>query len=289
MVMSIARGQAWRGREVKQGNVAYLVGEGGNRFHYRLEAYAEYHDFDLNTIPFYLLNGAPNFLEKTDVKDLITGIKALGAIDYIVVDTLAQVTPGANENSGEDMGRALAHCKALHKATGAMVLLVAHAGKDASKGIRGWSGIKGALDVEILVERSGDTRSAKITKLKDGDGEGEVFGFKLNTVNLGLNDAGKQITSCVVVDGAAPGPKTKGTREPVWQKVVLEALDELIKVQDLAGGDITHADLITEAVNQPPGGLTSDLAIRRQRIKKAITDLEAAKRISIKNDAVVKL
>jgi len=58
---------------------------------------------------------------------------------------------GGDENSGKDMGRVIAHCKAFHKATGALVLLIHHSGKDDTKGARGWSGTRGAF-LELVLE-----------------------------------------------------------------------------------------------------------------------------------------
>ena len=117
---------------------------------------------------------------------------ASGATDVLaqarIVDTLAQVTPGANENSGEDMGHALANVRALRLASGAMVVLVHHAGKDASKGSRGWSGLKAAADFQLEVLRhENGVREIHIEKLKDGE-DGKRFGFELKTVEMGFDD-----------------------------------------------------------------------------------------------------
>jgi hypothetical protein len=235
LLMSVALGSEWRGISARQGNVAYVVAEGASGFPYRVQAYAEAHGIDPATVPFHLVGEAPNLMEKADTKELVKELKLLGNIDVIVLDTMAQVTPGADENSGQDMGRALSHCKAIHKATGAMVLLVAHTGKDASRGIRGWSGIKGALDVEILVEKAGHQRAATITKMKDGEGEGREYLFKLDIVNLGeyTDDGGeiRQITSCVLKHGAShqtgTGPE-KLTRQE--HKDALERVETLLEL-----------------------------------------------------------
>jgi hypothetical protein len=136
----------------------------------------------------------PNLLAPQDVRDL-SG--AIGPADVIVIDTLAQVTAGANENSSEDMGKALAACRSLHEATGAVVVVVHHAGKDASRGARGWSGLKGAADAELEVTRDGDLRRARVSKQKDGT-DGDVLAFRLRTVELGRDEDGDPITSCVV-------------------------------------------------------------------------------------------
>ena len=200
LVMSVARGVEWNGHKVNQANVAYVVAEGASGFVGRLTAYAAHHSINLKDVPFAVLGDTPSFLEKQDVKDVLAGLKQWPDLKIVVIDTLAQVTAGANENSAEDMGRALAHAKAVARATGALVLLVAHSGKDANKGLRGWSGIKAALDVEILVERdTAGKRKAIVTKMKDGEGESTEFLFELNTVVIGHDDDNEPLTSCVLL------------------------------------------------------------------------------------------
>jgi RecA-family ATPase len=107
-----------------------------------------------------VLADAPNLMEKQDALDVARAIVAAGGAQLVIVDTFAQVMPGANENAGEDVGRALAHCKGIHRATGALVLLVHHSGKDSSRGARGWSGLRAAADVELEVVRADDARSS---------------------------------------------------------------------------------------------------------------------------------
>ena len=285
LVMSVVTGQPWRGHKVRQCNVAYICAEGAGGFAVRLRAYADHHGQALSGLPLHILGEAPNFLEKADIKDLLGALRALGKIDIVVVDTLAQVTPGANENSGEDMGRALSHCKAIHKVIGAMVILVAHAGKDASRGIRGWSGIKGALDVEFLVERADDVRSATITKMKDGVGEGAQYPFMLDSVTVDTDEDGEPITSCVLKPGPALVKVPRGPATPVWQNIVMKTA---IGMTDLPG-DVTTEQLVTVTVAQIPKDESAKKDRRRERVLKAITDLSAAGRISIADGKVVVL
>jgi len=242
----------------------------------RLRAYAEHHGIDLALLPIHILGDAPNFLEKQDIKDLLAALRMLPGLKVIVVDTLAQVTAGGNENSGEDMGRALAHCRALSKGTGAMVLLVAHSGKDSARGLRGWSGIKGALDVEILVERSDKYRSATITKMKDGDGEGEEFAFSLTSVTVGQDEDGDDVTSCVIQHGANVA-KSDRKAEPkgVWQQVVMR---QAVSLTDLPG-TVTTDQLINAAVADMPAE-EGKRDRRRNLVMRAMEALVAANRLS---------
>lgn len=283
LCMAIALGENWRGHKVTQGKVAYVCAEGAGGFAYRLRAYAEYHGLVLSEVPLHVLGDSPNFLEKSDVKDLVVALRALGPVDFVIVDTLAQVTPGANENAGEDMGRAIKHCQSIHKALNAMVILIAHPGKDASKGIRGWSGIKGALDVEILIQRSGDNRQASITKQKDGDGEGLKFAFKLDPVTLDFDDDGDPITSCVLKESATE-IADKGSSIPKNATYQLLVMRVAIELTDMSS-DVTTDQLINTAVAQmPKDTLKKDR--RRENVLRAVTVLSASGRISIADGKV---
>ena len=210
---AVARGTPWRGKKVAKGRCVYICAEGAGGFRNRLDAYAQHNGVDLADFDIGVIADAPNLLEKTDVKDLLLALAAFGKVDMIIVDTLAQTMPGGNENSGDDMGRVLAHCKAIHKHTGALVVLVHHSGKDASRGARGWSGLRGAADAQIEISRAGDDRAAIIDKQKDGGGEGDEYGFKLNIVTIAEDEDGEPITSCTLEHTDAV-PRSERKKDP---------------------------------------------------------------------------
>jgi hypothetical protein len=231
MAMAIARGAEWRGRRVRQSRVAYVAAEGADGFRKRVAAYSKHHGVDLASVPMTVLNGAPNLLEVKDAKDIVVGIRASGGADLIIVDTFAQTTPGANENAGEDVGKALGHCKRIHEVTGALVLLIHHSGKDSSKGARGWSGLRAAADAEIEVVREGDARALRLTKSKDGVDD-LAWGFTLNVVQLGVDEDLDPITSCVVEEAALPPVGGNALRKMGKnEKVVNEVIQEMAQAQ----------------------------------------------------------
>jgi len=218
---AIARGLPWRGRRVRQGRVVYLAAEGAGGFRNRLVAYGERAEIALSDFPMDIIADVPNLLMRDDA---LAVAKAIGKADVVIVDTWAQVTPGANENAGEDMGKALAHCKGIHRATGALVVLVHHSGKDASKGARGWSGLRAAADAELEVTRMASGRMLRTSKQKDGDDD-QAWGFGLETVTIGMDEDGDAITSCVVVEQEVPTAKmlrTLGPREEIVNAVIQE-------------------------------------------------------------------
>jgi len=288
LVGAIARGIEWRGHKVKQGRVAYICAEGAGGFRNRLAAYAHQHAVPLADLDIGVIPDAPNFMEKVDIKDLLAAIQTFGKTDVIVVDTFAQVMPGANENAGEDVGRALAHCRALHNATGALIILIHHTGKDASRGARGWSGVRGAADAQIEIVRSGDDRTAIIDKMKDGAGEGDEYGFKLLTVPIGIDEDDEEITSCVLEHVAAV-PKAERKKEPkgAVEKLVLKVANEMMGLTD---GVVAVNTLIEGCISQMVFDSSDGKRDRRREVSlRAFTALQAANRLGVKDGCVVVL
>lgn len=269
---AIARGVEWRGRRVRQGRVAYVAAEGAGGFRNRLVAYMTANQCGDAMGLFTVLHAAPNFLLKEDALDVSRALVTAGGADVVIVDTFAQVTPGANENAAEDMGLALSHCRGIHRATGAVVLLVHHAGKDASKGARGWSGLKAAADAELEVTRMPAGRMLRTSKQKDGE-DGLEWGFDLEVVGIGQDEDGDPITSCVVREAELPAVQQVGrmTRKlGRWEKHVMAVLQEMAAVQTVG---IERDAVLSQAVEREPRGNPEVRDTRRQHAGRALGTL----------------
>ena len=236
---AITRGIEWRSKRTKKGRVVYVAAEGAGGFKARLRAYTRGHDAELHELG--IISDAPNMLEPKDAALITKRIVEWGKADVVIIDTLSATTPGGDENSGQDLGMVISHCKLIHAQTGALVVIIHHSGKDASKGARGWSGLRAAADAEIEVTRNGDFRTATITKMKDG-GDSEEFSFKLKVVGLGENQYGEPESSCVVehIDNA-PGEtghkvKLKGLPKLVYDTLATMAPSGTCNVEDLIEG-----------------------------------------------------
>ncbi len=281
LMVAIAQGERWRGRDTEKAKIVYIAAEGAIGVKKRFMAQQVKGRADLATLGIKIVDTAPNFLRDDDVT-LAEAIIAAGGADIVVVDTLAQTLPGANENSSEDMGAALARCKRLHETTGAMVILVHHSGKDASKGARGWSGIKGALDVEIEVSMGAVVRTAKVTKLKDGE-DMAAFHFTLESVELGKRANGNPITSCVVVPAEFTTDdsfKPKGE----WQVAVWDLMNNFAD----AGVFKVEVEKVVDALKQttPSTGKTDR---RRDNIIRALKGIAKAGFYSLSETMVFNL
>lgn len=270
LAVHITQGKAWRGHKTKRGRVVYIAAEGAGGFRKRLQAYAKHHHVEVTSLTdLGIVNGQPNLLEKSDSVDLARSIKAWGPADLIIVDTLSQVLPGANENSGEDIGRALAHCKRISEATGATVLLIHHAGKDSSKGARGWSGLRAAADAELEVVRTDQCRTMQLTKSKDSE-DNTVWAFDLEIVPVGFDDDGDVIDSCVVVPAELPKREEDQPRK-------LGQVEQLVveTFRGLAGesGSVPLEVLVDEVVRRRPAPPEGQRDQRRSNSKRTIFSL----------------
>ena len=125
--------------------------------------------------------------------------RGVGEVALIVVDTLAVTFGGGDENRPDDMGLYIGNVLHMREATGAAVLIVHHGGKDQEKGMRGHSALKGALDAELVVEGGpGQDRILRTGKVRDGDGETDLFAFSLRPVELGVDLDGDLVRTCVI-------------------------------------------------------------------------------------------
>ena len=276
LAFSIARGKAWRERRTTRGRVVIIAAEGAGGIGKRGEAYARYHDFDLRGVDLHVIPAAPNFLDNDDISEVMAEINNIGPIDVVIIDTFAQVTPGANENTSEDMGRALANLKLVHGATGAMNLVVAHAGKDLSKGVRGWSGLKAAADVQIeVVRHENGEREIILEKMKDGE-DGIRWPFRLEVVEIGIDNDGDIITSCVAVPAEL---QTKVEEERLGLKRRGRVENHVLEIMTLFGDQsiVGAVDLIDRAVAALQAPEDGKRDTRRQSVTRAIQALSKEK------------
>jgi hypothetical protein len=168
-----------------------------------------------------------------------------------------------------------------------MVLIVHHAGKDVDRGARGWSGLRAAADAEISITRNEEDRVASVTKLKDGV-DGLDFAFKLNVVNIGMDEDQEPITSCVVehtemIPKGARKAQPKGNIEKTVLTVAatLAGLgDDEVRVNDLIAASVAEI-----AFDEASGKRDR----RREVVMRAIESLVAGNRMRTTDNIVVLL
>jgi AAA domain len=168
----------------------------------------------------------------------------LGHIEFLAVDTMSRALAGGDENSSKDMGAFVRNCDLIRSATGAHLCSLHHLGKDESRGARGHSLLKAALDTELTATRSGRIGSLEVTKQRDGP-NGIRWSFTIDPVDV---SEGKQ--SYVVIPADAP-PASKANRWSrglaVFHDAALAALLAHGQEHRPAGdGPIVKACLVTD-------------------------------------------
>lgn len=227
LMMAVACQSHWFGHKVKNAPVVYVGLEGKGGINNRIQAW-RIKNPSLTPSNFKIILNNFDLMKEHDVdalgKSIINDKMHQG---LIVIDTLNQASPSADENSSQDMGAIIKHLKSLQEATGGLVLIVHHTGKNTAQGLRGHSSLKAALDANIEVT-GGDKKSWLLEKSKDGE-DGKSFGFRLEVQELGVDSDGDSITSCTVQRDhnlICNKPEPSGSQ----QKVVLKAIKEKLKL-----------------------------------------------------------
>lgn len=240
LAMAIARGTPFFGRKTLQGGVVYQAGEDptGVRSK-RLPAYVKANGLSFEQdVPFVLLTGGVNLWSGDErTTEFIAECRHWAGtmadpLRLIVIDTYAKATTGADEISGKEVSVVLDRVERIRRETGAAVLLVDHMNADGGR-VRGAANktanidavlvcrfmmMDGAKKGEESIAVDHDNRKIReITndikyggKIKNGEALPKPLRFVLPSVEIGRDEDGEAITSCVV---AAPAGEDIAKRE----------------------------------------------------------------------------
>lgn len=228
MVLHVALGWEYRDRRVQSGTAVYVACEGERGLGARTEAFrVQKLDHEADP-PFYLLTTRLDLVAEVD--ELIADVRI--AIDAdccsaIVIDTLNRSIAGS-ESRDEDMSAYVRAADQLREAFHAAVIIIHHCGINGERP-RGHTSLTGACDAQIAVRREADGRIvATVEHMKDGS-EGEIINSQLVVVEVGTDDDGEAITSCVVEPDNEDRP-AKAARLTAAQARALQLLVEAINI-----------------------------------------------------------
>lgn len=204
--LHVGGGIAWHGQAVNRCPVIYVCGEGRMGVMRRIMAWQLWHEVDLSQISMCVSRLAvPMFDAKSAafLKDEIARYcEALGgeAPGLVIFDTLARNFGPGDENKTNDMMTFVDNVyRAVIDPYGATALAIHHVGKDPSKGARGSSALRGAVDIEYAVRKcDGGIIELKAEKMKDAELP-KPLNFDLRSVDLPLMDGDEPVRSVVPV------------------------------------------------------------------------------------------
>ena len=236
MLCSISTGCTFHGRTTEEAPAVYLCGEGNRAIKRRLTAWEKGRGVSLAGVPLFVSNRAAVLPDDATEKDLLAAVdkivQATGRMPGVIAfDTLARSLAG-DENSNTDMNAFILAADTLRRRyDGCAVVLVHHTGHMDKGRMRGASALRGALDLEILVQKDGGHVVVSSTKQKDAGGF-EPMHFSLETVPVMVARSGEDVTSCFLEEmGEAP----ETVRKDELTKVEAYGLDSFRRAAEKTG------------------------------------------------------
>ncbi len=199
--VAVANGEGWVNLAVKACAVLLVDEESGpRRLMQRLGDTLRGHNAGPDTRLYWISLARFDLWDSGDATALESAIAETGA-GFVVIDALADVMPGRDENSVRDVQPVFMALRSIAERTQAALVIIHHNNK--AGGYRGSSAIKGAVDGLISIDKIGDTLTFKDEKSRDV--ESVEFAARMNW------DAGVFNLSPVIV--ASSGPSlSKGQR-----------------------------------------------------------------------------
>ena len=235
LAQCIATEKPFAGRKIKRkGGTLFMAAEAAGDIPIRLRGLGG------PPLPFAWIDDVPTISKPDGIKRLAEIAREAEAemdkrfalpLALIIVDTLAAAAGFKDENDSANVQAVMNVLHLLARATGALVLVVDHFGKNDKGGTRGSSAKEASADAVLTLaapEDSGAQHTITIRKLRSGT-MGAEFGFWLKEVKLGDDGDGEPITTCMVEFSTGPVKSKKAG----WDKIedLKRALDRALGLQ----------------------------------------------------------
>lgn len=165
MAGSVATGLTWQGHPVTAGPVLYLVAEGVSGVRPRVRAWEDAAARKMEGAHFL-----PVAVQAGNEPDWAALVELAAELrpQLVVLDTLARIAVGLDENAAKDMGVFVHRAEQLRIATRANVLVVHHQGRNGDH-MRGSTALEGAATTIVRVAKSDELVTLSCAKQKDAE------------------------------------------------------------------------------------------------------------------------
>ncbi|MBT6544746.1 MAG: AAA family ATPase [Rhodobacteraceae bacterium] len=262
MALSVATGKDYHGRDVHQGAVVFIAGEGNYGFSRRTAAWFRHYDLEQRGIPF-LKSAGGIVLSEDRMEEITQHLDAAqahhGKLDLICLDTLDRTIEGVEDNN-DDTKRYLDFCDQLRVRYATTVLVVAHTGHQAPNRAKGSTKLKDRMDASYQVRAWGDNNVDLIPrKMKDAE---EPSGLTFIRVPITVETFDGEETDSLVLSLVHTEPQ-EGLSKERFHSIILDNFER--QKQD---GRMKQADLKQLVATDTN---TSQKTVQR-RIKELIDD-----------------
>jgi hypothetical protein len=223
VVLHAALGWEYRERRVKQGSVVYCCFEGQSGIQARVEAFRQrFLTEEVEDVPFFLQPVTMDLVKEHG--ELIAAIRNVNQVPVaVVLDTLNRSLVGS-ESSDEDMSAYVRATDAIRDAFNCSVLVVHHCGVSGDRP-RGHTSLTGAAEAQLAVKKDlNENVIVTVEYMKDGK-NGDTIVSRLELVEeVGLDEDGDRITSCVVVPSETQAATENATKLTQNQRTFFDVL-----------------------------------------------------------------
>ena len=244
MALHIAHGMSWNGKDINQGEVFYIAGEGVGGLRKRLQAWHKYHEKEAKA-PCHIIPQAVGLLDQKEMDQLVETIHKISKdkVKLVIFDTVARCLTG-DENSAQDIGEAIKQMDKIRQQFNCAVLPIHHSGKDRDRGARGSTALIGAVDVSLKVERLDQLVAMVTEKQKDAEAQDALL-FETHTIytdELGLGDESSLVFKATEQKMSSKSKLTSA------QKETLHALRKAIEEKGQRPGGKVPGLAVTESI-----------------------------------------
>jgi len=188
LAVCVASGKQWLGMAVKPCNVLIIDEESGDtRLANRIKdtMRGELGQLANASVPIKSVSLAQfNLLKRPDDADLLARLVLELDAKLVIIDALADVMLGGDENAVKDTQPVFANLRFIAELTGAAFIVIHHANKLG--GYRGSTAIAGAIDTLLSVESKQDNSLITFKTEKMRDGEPLHFACEANWTDEGF-------------------------------------------------------------------------------------------------------
>jgi len=196
LAVCVASGKQWLGMATEPCNVLIIDEESGDtRLANRIKdtMRGELGQLANASVPIKSVSLAQfNLLKNSDDADLLTRLVLELDAKLVIIDALADVMLGGDENAVKDTQPVFANLRFIAELTGAAFIVIHHANKGG--GYRGSSAIAGAIDTLLSVESKQDNSLITFKTEKMRDGEPLNFACEANWTDEGFYLTQSEIT-----------------------------------------------------------------------------------------------
>jgi hypothetical protein len=232
-------GRPWRGHDVQQGDVVYIVAEGARGMRLRVDAWEREHG------PMKGVRFLPRPVQASNVTAWDVLVEACRRLRpaLVIVDTQARVTLGLEENSNTDMGRYIERVDAIRIATGACVLTVHHTGRNG-KDARGASALDGAQDAELKIEKVGQYSINLLAHKQKDQAEEPPIAMRLKRSDGGTDPkTGRDLSSLTIDHHEVPMLGEPASKQDTGRRRALALFQVVHDLLPTGGEGITRAEI----------------------------------------------